>query len=264
VIAHAPDRETAMNKLSFALRNFVAQGPVTNREFLLDVLDNHDFRSGRAHTGFRLPTRVKEKSEEEERICATVVAAYVEHNEHEQRRVLPSIPARFRNNPYSSPPIKFEIRGREFQASAAGPEARVLAVRTNEVDVLVGGVRHCFQVCRHGDDYYVHSALTQQRVTRLPRFPRRAGSHSQETANSPMPGQVLRILVTEGQAVKPGDSLIALEAMKMEQTIKAAAVGVVKAILVKPGDMVAPGQMLVEIQSTEDAHEHSHSSAANP
>jgi acetyl/propionyl-CoA carboxylase alpha subunit len=264
VIAHAPDRETAIHKLSFALRNFVAQGAVTNREFLLDVLDNHDFRSGRAHTGFRLPARVKEKSEEEDRICATIVAAYVEHNEHVQRRVLPSIPVRFHNNPYSSPAIKLEIRGREFQARAAGPEARVLGFRTNEVEVLVGGVRHCFRVHRHGDEYYVHSALMQRKVTRLPRFPRRAGSHSQESANSPMPGQVLRILVNEGQTVKPGDSLIALEAMKMEQTIKAAAAGVVKAILVKAGDMVAPGQMLVEIQSTEDSHEHSHSSAANP
>jgi biotin carboxyl carrier protein len=78
-----------------------------------------------------------------------------------------------------------------------------------------------------------------------------------------MPGQVLRVLVAEGQPVKPGDPLVALEAMKMEQTIKAATGGIVKAILVKPGEMVAPGQMLVEIQSTEDAHEHADSSTAN-
>ena len=71
-----------------------------------------------------------------------------------------------------------------------------------------------------------------------------------------MPGQVLRIMVAEGQKVKPGDPLVALEAMKMEQTIKAATEGVVRAILVKPGEMVAPGQMLVEIESTEEANEH--------
>jgi len=69
-----------------------------------------------------------------------------------------------------------------------------------------------------------------------------------------MPGQVLRILVSEGQRVKPGDALVALEAMKMEQTIKATMDGVVRAILVKPGQVVAPGQLLVEIDSTEDAH----------
>jgi biotin carboxyl carrier protein len=77
-----------------------------------------------------------------------------------------------------------------------------------------------------------------------------------------MPGQVLRILVAEGQQVKPGDALIVLEAMKMEQTIKATIQGVVRAVLVKPAQVVAPGQMLVEIESEEDANEHASSSAA--
>ena len=65
-----------------------------------------------------------------------------------------------------------------------------------------------------------------------------------------------------GERVKPGDALIVLEAMKMEQTIKATICGVVDAVLVKPGDIVAPGQMLVEIRSVEDANEHASSSAA--
>jgi acetyl-CoA carboxylase biotin carboxylase subunit len=261
VIAHGADRQTAINKLSFALRNFAAQGTITNRDFLLDVLENAEFRSGRAHTGFRLQPR--EGSEKEDEICAVVVAAYIEHSEHAQRRVLPSIPIRFRNNPYASPAVKFEIRGREVPANAAQAGVQIIGVGADQVVALIGGVRHSFRLHRHGDDYYVHSPLLQRTATRLSRFPRRAGSHSQESANSPMPGQVLRILVTEGQAVKPGDPLIALEAMKMEQTIKAATEGVVRTILVKPGDMVAPGQMLVEIQSTEESHEHAHSSAAN-
>jgi pyruvate carboxylase len=78
-----------------------------------------------------------------------------------------------------------------------------------------------------------------------------------------MPGQILRILVAEGQHVKPGDHLMVLEAMKMEQTIKTTIDGVVKAILVKLGDIVAPGQMLVEIESMENANEHPSSSAAS-
>lgn len=59
----------------------------------------------------------------------------------------------------------------------------------------------------------------------------------------------MRILVKEGQEVKAGAPLIALEAMKMEQTIKANMDGIVGAILVKPGDIVAPGQKLVEIEA---------------
>jgi propionyl-CoA carboxylase alpha chain len=264
VIAHGPDRETAINKLSFALRNFAAQGITTNREFLVDVLEHEEFRSGRAHTGFRLPPKVhNEKSTKEDEICATVAAAWIESTEHAQRQVLPSVPVRFRNNPYPAPALKFAVDGREIQARAGGPDVEILSVKGDQVAALAGGVRYHFRVRHQGDEYYVRSTFAQRTVVRLPRFPRRAGGGAQETANSPMPGQVLRILVAEGQSVKPGDPLVALEAMKMEQTIKAATGGTVKAILVKPGEMVAPGQMLVEIQSTEDAHEHADSSTAN-
>jgi len=112
-----------------------------------------------------------------------------------------------------------------------------------------------------GETLYIRSRLGQRTVVRLPRYPRRAGAAERQTANSPMPGQVLRVLVQEGQPVKMGDALIALEAMKMEQTIKAGMDGVVGAILVKPGDIVAPGQKLVEIRS-EKSNEHADGSAA--
>src|SRR5262249_48926091 len=104
-----------------------------------------------------------------------------------------------------------------------------------------------------GQAYYIRSSLGQRTVVRLPRYPRRAGAGEHQTANSPMPGQVLRVLVTQGQHVKAGDALVALEAMKMEQTIKATMDGVVGAILVKPGDVVAPGQKLVEIEAEKAA-----------
>jgi biotin carboxyl carrier protein len=67
-----------------------------------------------------------------------------------------------------------------------------------------------------------------------------------------MPGQVLRILVKEGQQVKTGDSLVVLEAMKMEQTIRTTINGVVQSVLVATGQVVAPGQMLVKISALEN------------
>jgi pyruvate carboxylase subunit B len=54
-------------------------------------------------------------------------------------------------------------------------------------------------------------------------------------------------LVEVGQHVKSGDGLVILEAMKMEQTLRATADGVVESILVRQGDVVAPGDRLVEI-----------------
>ena len=64
-----------------------------------------------------------------------------------------------------------------------------------------------------------------------------------------MPGQVLRILVEQGCEVHPGQPLVILEAMKMEQTVRAHAEGIVDAVLVKPGQVVAPGETLVHVRA---------------
>ncbi|MBI4216072.1 MAG: acetyl-CoA carboxylase biotin carboxyl carrier protein subunit [Chloroflexi bacterium] len=64
---------------------------------------------------------------------------------------------------------------------------------------------------------------------------------------APMPGKVLRVTAEVGQRVERGQELVVLEAMKMEQSLKAPATGVVKAVLVAPGQNVAVGAVLVEL-----------------
>ena len=251
VIAHAEDRESAINKLSYALKNFFVLGPSTNREFLIDVLENEDFRTGSAHTQTRIaPTHGLDATKSADAVCVAVAAAFIERSEHAQRRILPSIPFRFRNNPYPAPAGKFSIGDREYQPDLQAAQIQILSVEKDYVDALVKGIRYRFGVQSQDEECFVFSKFAQRKVTRLTRYPRRHSGGAQESANSPMPGQVLRIMVSVGQSVKPGDPLVALEAMKMEQTIKATMEGVVRAVLVKAGDMVAPGQMLVEIQSS--------------
>jgi len=62
---------------------------------------------------------------------------------------------------------------------------------------------------------------------------------------APMPGLVLKVFVEEGTAVKKGDSLFILEAMKMENIIKSPADVTVKKVKIKPGDKVEKGQVLL-------------------
>ena len=62
---------------------------------------------------------------------------------------------------------------------------------------------------------------------------------------APMRGLVLKVLVNEGDEIKKGDSLFILEAMKMENIIKAPADAVVKTIKVKPTDKVEKGQLII-------------------
>lgn len=75
-------------------------------------------------------------------------------------------------------------------------------------------------------------------------------SRSKDTAASelhaPMPGLVLKIYVEVGQSVKAGERILSLEAMKMENELKAAADVTIKSILVQPGDAVGKNATLVE------------------
>jgi biotin carboxyl carrier protein len=65
---------------------------------------------------------------------------------------------------------------------------------------------------------------------------------------APMPGLVLRILVAEGQSVQKGDALLVLEAMKMENIIKAIGEGVVKTIKVEPKLVVEKNQVMLVME----------------
>ena len=71
---------------------------------------------------------------------------------------------------------------------------------------------------------------------------------SASAIKAPLPGNVVKILVSAGQAVKRGDTLLVMEAMKMENNIMAEKDGTVKAVYVEVGRTVALGDALVEIE----------------
>jgi biotin carboxyl carrier protein len=206
------------------------------------VLEHNDFQQGRAHTAWALDYHPDNTHHE---LFARAAGAFI-GSERQRRRILPGIPPSWRNNPFRGPGMKIEIAGSVHECSPADtPEQNV------KVWPLSDG------------RYYVHSAaLGDATALLVPRFPEATATPKRDTANSPMPGQVLRIEVAEGQNVKTGDALVVLEAMKMEQTIRTKIDGRVGAILVKPGQVVAPGQMLVEIDSTENTDEHASHSAS--
>ena len=66
-----------------------------------------------------------------------------------------------------------------------------------------------------------------------------------QQVKSPLPGSVIKVLVSEGQAVKKGDTLLTLESMKMENAIMAEADGTVKQIAVTPGQNVMQDDLLI-------------------
>ncbi len=74
-----------------------------------------------------------------------------------------------------------------------------------------------------------------------------AGGAASGTVVAPMPGKVVAVLVTAGDAVEPGQPLVVLEAMKMESTLVAEVAGTVKTVAAVAGTTVDGGALLVEI-----------------
>jgi pyruvate carboxylase subunit B len=75
-----------------------------------------------------------------------------------------------------------------------------------------------------------------------------AGDRGAAPLKAPMPGLVVRILAEPGQGVTRGAGVVVLEAMKMENELKAPADARVKAVRVRPGEPVEKGQVLVEFE----------------
>jgi len=78
-----------------------------------------------------------------------------------------------------------------------------------------------------------------------------AAADAEREVRAPMPGLVLNVMVTAGQAVQEGDGLLVLEAMKMENELRAPAAGVVQAIHVATDEAVDKDALLIEIDTEE-------------
>lgn len=75
----------------------------------------------------------------------------------------------------------------------------------------------------------------------------KVAAHKVNVVKAPMPGLVLKLIVKDGEEIKAGDSLLILEAMKMENVIKSPGTGTIKLIRVKERDAVEKNQVLIEL-----------------
>lgn len=114
--------------------------------------------------------------------------------------------------------------------------------------LVVDGRSHIAYTAAHGDQRYVHidgSAYTLN----LPSTTRRKSSSSGDSLTAQMPGQVTAVLVQTGDVVTRGQTLLILEAMKMETRVAAPADGRLVKLLVAAGDVVERGQRLADFEA---------------
>ena len=80
-------------------------------------------------------------------------------------------------------------------------------------------------------------------------------SHDQNTVEAPMPGKLLKIFVTEGQKISRNDRLFIVEAMKMENEVRAPRDGIIQKINFKESDLVSVGEAIIEFARTEETQD---------
>jgi pyruvate carboxylase len=91
-------------------------------------------------------------------------------------------------------------------------------------------------------------AVLDKNLTGVKAPPKKAEAGNTKHVGAPMPGQIVKVNVTEGSTVHKGDALLTIEAMKMQTVVHASADGAIKAILAPNGARVGAGDLLVELE----------------
>jgi acetyl/propionyl-CoA carboxylase alpha subunit len=149
--------------------------------------------------------------------------------------------------------IEIQQNGREYKASKDGESVVAgisdtapgeIHLHVNRNDRRVLWARQGRKIWLHfdGRSYYVEKQAGSAVAGG-------AAASGERTLRAPMPGQVRQVLVKDGQEVKSGETLVLLEAMKMEIRIQAPGDGKVARVAVKQGQSVEKEQVLVELDT---------------
>lgn len=271
VIAHAPTRREAALKLARALEATRLQGLTHNRDHLVAILRSPAFLAGDTTTDFL--TRVApplQRSLPAGAAEAAVIAAalFARAQRRAQARVQKTLPAGFRNSVMPAQQVSYQLGAGQAPLTlayrslrngdlACEVQGRPLMVRIHEVsaqaiDLDIDGQRSRHAVRLEGALCFVHGPDGDVELTELPRLPAPDRGAFAGGLRAPMPGKVLAVSVKTGDAVERGQSLMVLEAMKMEHVITAPASGTVTGVRVAAGEQVANGAVMIEMEERKE------------
>ena len=258
-------RAEAVSGMARALEDFHIEGLGHNVPFLSAVMDQARFQSGKITTGYiaeEFPDGFKGLDPTPEHIdLMTAVAVYVQHLQSgrsssataQRRDWVAVINGAARSIRLTSAPASLDI---EFC-----DEGRTVALTSVEwrpgLPILKGcmdGVRFSAAVTPAMEGLVVrHRAakakvlvLTPLSATLHARLPAKPPADTSRLIVSPMPGLVVALDVVAGQEVKEGETVAVIEAMKMQNIIRAERDGVIKTVGAKAGDSVAADEVLIE------------------
>ena len=266
LISWAPTREQAVRRLAAALRGARLHGMVTNRDLLVDILEDPSFAAGEVSTAFLADRPFAQPEPDEGAAVAAALALAV--RDGAARRVQRGVPVAWRN--VVSQPQRTLLTGSSVSAATRGSAGAdgpisvewwggrdgysvegltVVEAATDRVVLERDGLRTSYDVAVTGDTVEVDAVTGHVRLTVVPRFTDPADAVASGSLLAPMPGTVVRVAVAEGDAVEAGQTVLVLEAMKMQHTVTAPQAGTVIRMSVQPGAQVAANEVLAVVSA---------------
>ena len=271
VICWAAGREQAATVLAAALAKARIHGLVTNRDLLVRVLRHPAFLAGQTDTAFfethdRDGLTAPLATDEAVRLSALAAAVAGAATRQQTARVLGGLPSGWRNVPSALQRAHFDRLGTGtgptrfavgYRLDRAGlvvegrDDVRLVSMARDEVRLEVAGVTWRFEIFAYDGLVCVESGLGPVTLRPLPRFADPVSHVAVGSLLAPMPGTVARLGVAMGEQVMAGQSLLWLEAMKMEHVISAPVAGIVADLPVAAGQQVEVGSVLAIVKPDE-------------
>ena len=262
VIAWAPNRIDAINKLARGLEKAHFGGVKTNRDFLISCLRNESFINGNTTTDFierEKPNSEQVLSENQIFNASAAIALWIAMGNRASDEVTDFMPSNWTNGRMPYQRIKLMILKNEIEIKyqlkrsglfeVMGTNCKIHAVDESGIDVEVGSHRFFAQVTRANDQILINMPFGDLDAVIVPRFIEPGNEVPEGGLVAPMPGKVIEVRVKKGDKVKAGDTLIIIEAMKMEHSIKATENGKVTKLMVSLNQQVDNGATLLVLDS---------------
>lgn len=260
-------RQSAIRKMTYALQNLVCLGMITNQAFLLLLLKNKLFQKGDYNTHFIKQkidlAKITQNKSANLHLGAIAATLFQWQNRNQARSILQSIPSGWRNNFYDFQKetyhfqeeiitVNYQFSQKEFivKVKELNFKVKLISYKNDQLHLEIDGIRKSFHILKNGRDFYLQNEeIGAIHLKTKDRLPIKTIEKVKGAYLSPMPSQVVKVLVKQGATVKIGMPLIILSSMKMENQIVAEEDGVVEEIYVEENSNIEAGCVLLTIST---------------
>jgi propionyl-CoA carboxylase alpha chain len=260
VISWAPNRTDACLQLATALEKSCIGGVKTNKDFLVECIRHPEFLAGNTTSDFieiQSPNRKKVLNDHDKNNLMIAGALWISQTNIKNKNKLGFIKHSWTNGrlPHQNISFQFENEVHQIKYSYINKESisileknvEIISFDNEMLECVIDDIRSQYQIYRDEDRLFVFDSFNDIQLKVLPRFVDPSTSSIEGGLLAPMPGKISEVLIKKDQKVKAGQSLMIIEAMKMEQTIKSPNAGKISKIMVKKGQQVENGESLLVI-----------------